>query len=202
MSLRLFAALALPDDIAEPVTALQRGVLGAAWRPRDRFHITLRYFGEVDERLAHDLDAALDRIGVGPLELSLTGAGWFGKAAPTALWLGVDGGPELKRLADGCERAARRVGLAPDKRAFAPHLTLAYCAGTQADDAVRFVQRVGALRSPVFTVDRFALYSSWRGKGPSHYVEEAVYPLRGPSSGASSGPSSGGVTSDPDADMI
>ena len=109
--------------------------------------------------------------------MSLAGAGWFGNAEPRVLWIGVRGGDALETLAGRCERAARRAGLAPDKRKFAAHVTLAYCHGTQPDDAAKFADRLGGFRTDPFLVDRFYLYSSWMGKGPSRYVAEAEYPL-------------------------
>ena len=48
MSLRLFAALPIPAEIAARLTPLQTGVPGARWSPPDNFHITLRYFGACD----------------------------------------------------------------------------------------------------------------------------------------------------------
>lgn len=177
MSLRLFAALPIPPEIRARLSPLQRGVLGAAWRPVENFHVTLRFFGDVDERIAEDLDAELGAISASPLTLSLAGAGWFGGAEPASLWAGVADNPALTTLAGRCERAARRAGLAPEKRKFTPHVTLAYCHGTQPDDAAKFAQRLGAFRTRSWVADRFHLYSSWMGKGPSCYVTEADYPL-------------------------
>nr|NIR59801.1 RNA 2',3'-cyclic phosphodiesterase [Gammaproteobacteria bacterium] len=76
MSLRLFAAIAVPDEIADRLAPLQRGVQGAAWRPREALHLTLRFFGEIDERLAEELDHELGRIRIPPFEVGLKGAGW------------------------------------------------------------------------------------------------------------------------------
>ena len=59
MSLRLFAAIPVPEEIGRDYLRLQKGVPGARWRPLENFHITLRFFGEMDERQAEDLDAEL-----------------------------------------------------------------------------------------------------------------------------------------------
>lgn len=177
MSLRLFAALKPSDGVRARLVALMRGVAGAAWRPPENLHLTLRFFGEIDERLAHDLDDELAAVRVEPFDIVVAGAGWFGGASPTSLWMGVEENAALRALAGGCERAARRVGLPPERRPFTPHITVAYCRGTGPDDAARFAQRHGLFRAEPFLADRFALYSSWLGKGPSRYVSEAEYPL-------------------------
>ena len=52
--IRLFAALALPDEIAAGLARRQDGVPGARWRPREALHVTLRFFGEVaNDHVAH-----------------------------------------------------------------------------------------------------------------------------------------------------
>ena len=55
--IRLFAALAVPQEIAEGLERRQHGVSGARWRTADQMHITLRFFGEVDEPTAAEIDA-------------------------------------------------------------------------------------------------------------------------------------------------
>jgi 2'-5' RNA ligase len=179
--LRLFLALPIPDEIADRLVAIQRGVPGAKWRPREALHVTLRFVGEVSETLARDLDELVAEIRVAPFELRVTGAGSFGGDEPHALWLGVDGGEPLSLLAQRCERACRKVGLAPEPRAFRPHVTIAYLRGGTDVARVRSFERNQSLfRAGPWLADRFGLYSSWLGKGPSRYVEEAQYPLEGP----------------------
>ena len=48
--LRLFAALAVPDFAAERLVHAQSGLDGARWRPPDSLHVTLRFFGGLDNR--------------------------------------------------------------------------------------------------------------------------------------------------------
>lgn len=184
MSLRLFACLDLPPDIAEQLVRLQRWVAGASWRPQENLHITLRFFGDVPEPVADDLDAALDAVGQGmaPFTVQLKGADWFGKDEPHTLFVGVGANPDLLRLASACERAARSVGLKPEARKYHPHVTLAYLKGAAPLDRVHaFCRRLALYESRPFTVQGFYLWSSQlRTGGPSMYREEAVYPLLAP----------------------
>jgi 2'-5' RNA ligase len=182
MSIRLFAALAMPDDIAERLLALQKGVPGAKWRTREHLHLTLRFFGEVSEPVADDLDAALDEIAMRtrPFTLQLKGAGWFGGADPHALWIGAEENQTLTKLAAACERAARRAGLKAEPRKFSPHVTLAYLKNADLERVRGFEQRLGLFQSPPFEIGRIGLYSSWiRKSAPSLYRLEADYVLRG-----------------------
>jgi RNA 2',3'-cyclic 3'-phosphodiesterase len=182
MSLRLFAALNLPDGIAARLTALMKGVPGAKWRPRENLHLTLRFFGEVAEPLADEIDAELAAVAekTAPFALHLKGAGSFGGADPHALWIGVEPSPALSKLAAGCERAARRAGLKPEARAFAPHVTIAYLSGAPLESVLAFQSRLGLFETPPFEVDRIGIYASFtRKSAPSLYRLEAEYPLRG-----------------------
>ncbi|MAI89820.1 RNA 2',3'-cyclic phosphodiesterase [Ponticaulis sp.] len=174
---RLFAAVEIPRDIGEALQAISHKVTGASWRPIENYHITLRFFGELDRHTAEELDRELGEIDAPQMQLRLKGAGWFGASEPHSIWAGVAPDDGLTRLASKCERAARRIGLPRDKRSFRPHVTLAYCHGTSLEEAMVFSQKHSTLDLGPFWVDRFHLYSSWSGKGPSRYVSEAEYPL-------------------------
>jgi 2'-5' RNA ligase len=178
--LRLFVACPVPPFIADRATAIQAGVPGARWSPRENLHVTLRFCGDVDEAQAEDLDAALAGISQGPIRLELKGAGWFGGDRPHALHLHVDGGEPLRVLRGRVEKACRAAGLVADTGAYTPHLTLAYLReGADLDRVMAFVRNQSLFRADPWTADRFHLYSSHPGRGPSRYRIEAEYPLLG-----------------------
>ncbi len=174
---RLFAALPVPAEFHPSLVKTQTGLSGASWRPAENFHITLRFFGDVSHASAHDLDELLAEISCPPFEVSLEGMGWFGRREPTAVWARVRESDALRALSAQCERAARRLGLEPDRRPFTPHVTLAYLHGTPLDETHAWVERHHAYRSGPFWAEGFHLYSSHSGKGPSRYVAEADYVL-------------------------
>lgn len=179
MSLRLFIAIPLPEEITARLLTLEADVPGASWRLPEHFHLTLRFLGEIDEALAREVDHELGRIVAAPFEIALAGAGSFGGREPSALWAGVDAPPDLARLAGSCEGAVRRAGLAPEPRKFKPHVTLAYLHGTLDDEVAPFLQESAEFRTDRFWVDHFCMYSSRATKAGSRYVDEAVYPLTG-----------------------
>ena len=87
--MRLFAGIALPDDVAQSLAALQAGVPGARWQTREQLHLTLRFIGEADGRAATAIDDALTTISAPAFSLELKGVGSFGGRRPHALWAGV-----------------------------------------------------------------------------------------------------------------
>lgn len=176
--IRLFAALAVPDEIVAGLVRRQDGVPGARWREPDQLHITLRFFGEVSEPVACDLDAELSRLRGQPLDLALSGAGSFGEGREVrAIWAGVERSQALDVLAGRCEAAARRAGLKPEGRPYLPHLTLAYLHRADEAKVSAWIQGHNLLRSPAFRVDRFGLYSSWTSSHGSRYELEREYAL-------------------------
>jgi 2'-5' RNA ligase len=176
--IRLFAAIALPEEVAEGLSVRQYGLEGVRWRPIETMHITLRFFGEVQERVADDLDAELSGVGGSPFEIALAGVGTFGEGAQiNTLWPGVVENPALSQLAARCEAAARRAGLKAETRTFRPHVTLAYTKNPDPRDVAVWVQSHNLLKSPPFAVDRFGLYSSHRTSEGSRYRLEREYRL-------------------------
>ena len=182
MSLRLFAALALPDDVADRIMALQAKLPGARWRPLENLHLTLCFYGDVAEPKAEDLDPLLAEISEhhAPFDLSLRAAGAFGGADPHTLWIGVEKSEALERLAAACAKAGRDLGLKIEGRKYAPHVTLAYLRGAEANAVQTYVARLGMFSSRGFRVEGFSLYSSnMRKSAPNLYLSEADYVLRG-----------------------
>jgi 2'-5' RNA ligase len=176
--IRLFAALAAPPAIAELLAPRQQGLEGARWRPAEALHVTLRFFGEIPENQADDLDLELSQVRAAPIGLELAGAGAFGEGSDIrAVWAGVKANPALGQLARRCEIAARRAGLRAETRAYSPHLTLAYLRRPDPAKVAAWIQANSLLRSPQFTLDSFGLYSSWRTDHGSRYQLERLYPL-------------------------
>lgn len=176
--IRLFAALAIPPEIGRALQTRQSGIDGARWRPLEALHITLRFFGELRQDVARDLDAELMGVSGRPFSIRLEGAGAFGDGPDlNAVWAGVAESPQLRRLADACETAGRRSGVKLERRAYRPHVTLAYLRHPDPAHVAAWIQANNLLKSPEIAVDRFGLYSSHMGNEASHYRLEAEYPF-------------------------
>lgn len=176
--IRLFAAVDVPDSVAEALLLLQHGVDGARWRPRDALHLTLRFFGDITEPLADELDSALAGVVGAPFPLTIRGAGAFGEGHRlNAIWAGVEESEPLRRLSGRCESAARRAGLKPETRNYAPHVTLAYLNHPNEAEVAAWIQRHNLFAAETFTVDSFGLYSSWQGRAGYSYRLERRYGL-------------------------
>jgi 2'-5' RNA ligase len=173
---RLFVALELPMAVRDMLLAGMAGVAGARWQRDDQLHLTLRFIGDVDRHLAADIDAALATVNCPPFELALDAPGSFDqRGIIDTLWIGVQPRAAVAALAQRVDAALARVGIAPETRAFVPHITVARL-GRDAGDSGHFLsQPVVAL---AFPVTGFALWESRLGKGGADYEVIARYPDR------------------------
>lgn len=145
----------------------------------EKWHLTLRFLGDIDD-LAYDrLVACLDEADLGgPIGLRWAGLGAFPKATKaTVLWVGLDHGEsELHELEQTVDEAIDRAGFAPEDRPFNPHLTLSRV--QPPEDLRDLIARVEPLHVSM-TLDRIVIYESHLGRGGARYEPLEEFPLRG-----------------------
>jgi len=174
---RLFVALRLPSDIRSLLLATMGGISGARWQSEDQLHLTLRFIGEVDRHQAADVHAALGAVHHPPFELALNGLGLFdrrGKAE--AVWAGVAPQAPVHSLHKKVDQALARVGIAPDQRAFLPHITLARLKSSSGP-VRNMMESAGGLSSPHFKIGSFALVESRLTPEGAVYTDLETYQL-------------------------
>ncbi len=178
--IRLFVALDLPDAVRERLLALGGGVPGARWSTSEQLHLTLRFIGEVDENVAHDIDDALNAIRAPSFSLELSGVGEFGGRNPRALWAGVKNNDALLHLQRKVETALQRIGLPPEQRKYSPHITLARLKAAPREKVMQFLTHGSLFSAGPFPVAQFVLFSSHPTPSGAIYTPERVYRLGAP----------------------
>jgi 2'-5' RNA ligase len=175
---RLFAALRPSSTMRRQLAATMAGVAGARWQSDAQLHLTLRFIGEVDRPQAEDIAAVLGVVRADKISIGVDGVGCFGPDRhPHSLWAGVRPDEALTRLQRGIDRALVRAGIAPETRAFHPHITVARLARS-AGSVDRWLADHAAFRIAAESASDFALYESHLGSGEAHYEEIVRYPLR------------------------
>ena len=175
---RLFVAIRPPEAIRDVLIDAMDDSPELGWVKDDNLHRTLRFIGEVERPLADDIAAALGRIRAAPFALSLDGIGRFDRRNGGALWAGVMPKAPVAALAAKVERACTAAGVAPERRAFHPHITLARFNRRSAAFAEALTARNRALASPPFAVTEFILYQSHLSRHGAHYEAVATYALQ------------------------
>jgi 2'-5' RNA ligase len=176
---RLFTAIEIPVSVAERLAGLRGGLPGARWVEPENYHVTLRFAGDIDDATAREFTSALAAISLPPFEMQLDGLGSFGSRKPRSLWAGVVPNETLIALQKANERAAQKIGLAPEARNFHAHVTLARMRNGKAQPVARWLETRGGFQSLPFRVERFVLFSSRASTGGGPYVVEHAYPLAG-----------------------
>ena len=178
--MRLFLGLELPDAQRDALVSLQGKIGQGRLVDPDDLHMTLVFLDEVDVDAAEDLDRALDGLDLRLGPVALAGLDVFGGDAPRALWVGVQDGHGLAALASRLAGKARGTGLAPPRRRFVPHVTLARFARGQADipRLQALLARDAGIRLMPFQPTSVALFRSHAGRTPPLYEVLARYALR------------------------
>ena len=174
---RLFTGLEVPPDVALDLQIMQGGVPGARWMDPSQYHLTLRFIGDIDTGLAHEIALGLDGLHTRPFKLTLKGVGLFGGNKPHSIYAGVEDNAELKRLHDTQERLCQVLGLAAEPRRFVPHVSLARLKEPDPRALQRWIEVHSLYRSTTFDVERFVLFSSRPLKGGGPYRMEETFPL-------------------------
>lgn len=174
---RLFVAIRPPRALREVLRAAMGGVPHARWQNDDQLHLTVRFIGEVDRPCGEDIAAALDTVYLQSFAIALDGTGQFErKGRIDALWAGVTPHEPLTALHKKVDQALIRIGLAPEARAYLPHITLArFSRGTAPIAPVAYEGR--GLTSPLAAITKFFLYESALAGGGASYSVVARYAL-------------------------
>ena len=134
--MRLFVALEIPSAVRDNLAAQIRGLRDLSskvadkrphWVRPENLHVTLKFIGEVSPAKLDSIRSALSAIrSDAPVDLKFHGLGFFpNENYPRVLWAGLDATTNLTTLAGDIDGALESQGVARERRAFTPHLTLA-----------------------------------------------------------------------------
>lgn len=179
--MRLFLALALPDDLRDALEELQADLPVGRPVPAETLHLTMVFLGEIDEEAAEAAHAALETLRHPPVEVALSGLDTFGARRPQILYAGVREARALSGLRARLLARLRAAAIAPDRQRFRPHVTLARFPGRlSAFDIARlrdFLEARGDAAFEPFTAEEVILYRSRLGPGGAEHESLAAYPL-------------------------
>jgi 2'-5' RNA ligase len=186
--MRAFIAVDLATDVVSEIESLVQQikgrVRGARWVVPKNLHLTLRFFGETDEQALSALSETVAAAARNhqPFALEFRGIGFFPSAKrPRVLWIGIDKPPEvLLVLQREFEAAARSHGFEPERRPFAPHLTLARFRKPQSDPRLAELAReLGEHPLGSSSIEEVVLYQSILKPSGAEHQALRRFPLKG-----------------------
>jgi 2'-5' RNA ligase len=186
--IRAFLAIELPPAITEGIERVQGDLkqshADVRWVDPGRIHLTLKFFGNIDEAACDEIMDAVGKgaKGVSPFTLAVRGLGAFPSIRnPRVVWLGVeDGGEMLKPLQEAVEARLNRIGYPKEERDFKPHLTVGRVrSGKGRSELLRRMEHFSGGDLGKFRVERIVLFKSdLRPTGPM-YTELKAHKLGG-----------------------
>ena len=103
--LRCFIAISLPEELKAKISGIQEKLKAAgadvSWTRPEGMHLTLKFFGEIEDKRIPKIEKALDTAvdGISAFSLSVSGMGTFpDMRRPRVIWIGLkeDGGNLLR----------------------------------------------------------------------------------------------------------
>jgi 2'-5' RNA ligase len=177
---RVFAALPLPQaaaaDLAAAIEPLRRAHPRLRWVSPDGFHLTVHFFGELDDRAVAALKTVLSdpSLRVPAIAARLGRLGQFPeRGAPRVIHAALEkGADEARAFHDLFHRLVAPLGYLPDRRGFSPHVTLARVASDALAQAHAPAQGWEAgVQTPrgEFVIGECVLYQSLLGPAGARY---------------------------------
>lgn len=129
--MRCFIAIELPENIKEffaRIVSLQLPLQGVNIVQKENFHITLKFLGEIEEKLIPEITQTLKNIAceVFPFTLKITHPGVFpDKYKPRVIWIGTEDTEIIKELAKKIDESMASLGFQREERDFKSHITMA-----------------------------------------------------------------------------
>ncbi|MES2906350.1 MAG: RNA 2',3'-cyclic phosphodiesterase [Pseudomonadota bacterium] len=174
---RLFIGLEIPAQVGNYLGALRGGIPGARFIEPSDYHITLRFIGDIDIRMANEIADMLGAVRRKSFTLRLSELRSFGKDSPHSIVATLHPSPELTELQAELERMMQRLGFPSEGRKYTPHITIARLKNSGVRDVGEWIVTRSPLSSAPFPVNRFVLFSSRASTGGGPYIVEGEYPL-------------------------
>lgn len=176
--MRTFVAIDIAEEIrarlGDLIESLRPTARGLRWVNPAGMHFTLKFIGEISEEKTKSVERALQAIRVREvIPIAFRHLGFFpNERHPRVFWVGVEAPPILGELARQIESALEPLGIAPEQRAFSPHLTLGRFRSE--DGLERFREAIVPLKAAEFgrmEAREFYLFQSILGPHGARYVK-------------------------------
>jgi 2'-5' RNA ligase len=186
--LRLFSAIELPPEVRARAAGFIKALREAApdtrasWDREEKLHLTLKFFGDVEESRVEQLTAALNRAAarINSFQLNLRGTGVFPLSGlPRVLWLGaVDSSGRLDKLHNQIEEECAHAGFARERKRFHPHLTIARLRHPEGARRLSALHKAMDFETEAFPVKEIVLIKSELLPQGSRYTKLSSHELK------------------------
>jgi 2'-5' RNA ligase len=173
---RVFLAIPLPPQLKDSISALQRQLQRqipyARWVPPKNLHLTLHFFGEIEQETLEKIKVSVLSVKgcKQPFLVEVKGLGAFpDRDRPRILWLDLEPKDQLRQLHQDCSKALHRAGVSTDPRPYAPHLTIGRLR-QQKTDLTDLYSSIGQRRIGQWPINRLVLFKSRLQPGGAEHI--------------------------------
>ena len=147
--MRTFIGIFPPPHIQSAIAEIQSSLKiddsGIRWEDQKKFHVTMKFLGNVPQDQLHQLYIVLERKSqsISRFEITLTNAGCFPTArAPKTVWIGswMDQNILLQDCFTAVENACASAGFKKEERRFHPHITLGRVKGKISENLIKKIE--------------------------------------------------------------
>lgn len=165
--MRLFIAVEF-EELADYFTQLQQQIPEAKATFPKKFHLTLKFLGEVEENKIEEIKEKLKQVKFSQFKLKLGSTGVFpSESFIRVVWVGLEDGESIKQLQQNIESSLEGMFKKDDK--FHPHITLARIKFIDSDKKEEFVSKIKEIQvePKEVNITKFKLIkSTLTGEGP------------------------------------
>jgi len=113
------------DTLHEMNEYLQTQAASGKFVPRENYHLTLVFLGDIDPAHVEDIRKVLEQLPAGTIPLTFEKLGTFNPSRKGRIyWVGIESNPQLKRLHETLLDKLETAGFDFDRKPFRPHVTL------------------------------------------------------------------------------
>jgi 2'-5' RNA ligase len=118
---------AVLEKIAEVQKVLSKTGANLKLVKRQNIHVTMRFLGNIRPAMAEKIHKEMEKVHFTPFKVKIKGMGVFPHLQyMRVLWVGItEGSQELQNIFSQLEPSLRKLGFAPDRKGFSPHMTIA-----------------------------------------------------------------------------
>lgn len=133
MKIRTFIAIDVPEKIKDEIFEIEKELIksageGIKWEGKEKFHITLKFLGDVNEEAINSIHQVLNESlnGFGKFSVVYKGIGAFPDLKnPRVIWIGCeDPTGKLFELQKIVEEKMSELGFEREDKEYHPHITL------------------------------------------------------------------------------
>lgn len=168
--MRTFFAVDIEDEIRTSISLLiddfHKVEKNIKWVKPENIHITIYFFGEVQDTDLNELEIILKNVvkGLQPFIVTIKGISAFpSMERPRVIWIGVQNPTrELNTIYDRINRGLNETGLKikRDVKGYTPHLTIGRVKGKYDKRVINEIQDKRDMEFGIFQVKNIILYQS------------------------------------------